>query len=119
MPVTTQQIERWLKEDLGHHDVTNQVPGETSGRLLAKEDGVIVLDRLIEWLAVTERYTVHLIACGRTPRERDGTGEDRCYHQRREKYRAQSVVVVCHVCCVLCASVSPFATNGSRLAAGW
>ena len=41
MPVTTQQIERWLREDLGHHDVTNQVPGETSGRLLAKEDGVV------------------------------------------------------------------------------
>jgi len=40
MPVTTQQIERWLREDLGHHDVTNQVPGETTGRLLAKEDGV-------------------------------------------------------------------------------
>lgn len=35
------QIERWLEEDLGHHDVTNQVPGETTGRLVAKEDGVV------------------------------------------------------------------------------
>jgi len=34
------QIERWLREDLGHHDVTNQVPGETAGRLVAKEAGV-------------------------------------------------------------------------------
>ena len=34
------QIEQWLREDLGHHDVTNQVPGETSGRLVATESGV-------------------------------------------------------------------------------
>jgi len=34
------QVERWLAEDLGHHDVTNDVPGETAGRLVAKEDGV-------------------------------------------------------------------------------
>ncbi|SFR93333.1 nicotinate-nucleotide pyrophosphorylase [carboxylating] [Halomicrobium zhouii] len=34
------KIEEWLQEDLGHHDVTNQVPGETTGRLVAKEDGV-------------------------------------------------------------------------------
>ncbi|MHC3438721.1 carboxylating nicotinate-nucleotide diphosphorylase [Natrialbaceae archaeon A-gly3] len=35
------QIERWLQEDLGHHDVTNEVPGETTARLVAKEDGVV------------------------------------------------------------------------------
>ncbi|WP_436928325.1 carboxylating nicotinate-nucleotide diphosphorylase [Halosimplex halobium] len=35
------QIEAWLREDVGHHDVTNQVPGETTGRLVAKEDGVV------------------------------------------------------------------------------
>jgi nicotinate-nucleotide pyrophosphorylase (carboxylating) len=35
-----ERIERWLREDLGHHDVTNEVPGETSGRLVAKEPGV-------------------------------------------------------------------------------
>jgi len=34
------QVEAWLREDLGHHDVTNDVPGETAGRLLAREDGV-------------------------------------------------------------------------------
>jgi nicotinate-nucleotide pyrophosphorylase (carboxylating) len=34
------QIERWLAEDLGHHDVTNQIPGETTGRLVATEEGV-------------------------------------------------------------------------------
>lgn len=39
--LTDSQIEGWLREDLGHHDVTNQVPGETSGRLLAKEPGII------------------------------------------------------------------------------
>ncbi|PSQ43347.1 nicotinate-nucleotide diphosphorylase (carboxylating) [Halobacteriales archaeon SW_5_68_122] len=34
------QIEGWLREDLGHHDVTNDVPGETTGRLVATESGV-------------------------------------------------------------------------------
>ncbi|WP_136717235.1 carboxylating nicotinate-nucleotide diphosphorylase [Halorientalis salina] len=34
------KIEAWLREDVGHHDVTNQVPGETTGRLVAKEAGV-------------------------------------------------------------------------------
>jgi len=38
--LTDAQIERWLREDLGHHDVTNQVPGATTGRLVAKESGV-------------------------------------------------------------------------------
>ena len=38
--ITDAQIERWLREDVGHHDVTNQVPGETTGRLVAKESGV-------------------------------------------------------------------------------
>jgi len=41
MPVTDRQVERWLREDLGHHDVTNDVPGETTGRLVAKESGVV------------------------------------------------------------------------------
>jgi nicotinate-nucleotide pyrophosphorylase (carboxylating) len=39
MPVTDRQVERWLREDLGHHDVTNDVPGETTGRLVAKVSG--------------------------------------------------------------------------------
>ncbi|WP_248518327.1 carboxylating nicotinate-nucleotide diphosphorylase [Salinarchaeum laminariae] len=40
MPVTDADVERWLREDLGHHDVTNDVPGETEGRLVATEPGV-------------------------------------------------------------------------------
>ena len=38
--VTDRQVEAWLREDLGHHDVTNDVAGETEGRLVAKEAGV-------------------------------------------------------------------------------
>jgi nicotinate-nucleotide pyrophosphorylase (carboxylating) len=38
--LTDADVERWLREDVGHHDVTNDVPGETSGRLVAKEPGV-------------------------------------------------------------------------------
>jgi nicotinate-nucleotide pyrophosphorylase (carboxylating) len=39
--ITDQQVERWLREDVGHHDVTNHVPGDTTGRLVAKEAGVV------------------------------------------------------------------------------
>ncbi|MCU4740784.1 carboxylating nicotinate-nucleotide diphosphorylase [Halobacteria archaeon AArc-m2/3/4] len=39
--ITDTDIERWLREDVGHHDVTNQVPGETTGRLVAKEAGTV------------------------------------------------------------------------------
>ncbi|MEY7851933.1 carboxylating nicotinate-nucleotide diphosphorylase [Natrarchaeobius sp. A-rgal3] len=39
--ITDADVERWLREDVGHHDVTNQVPGETTGRLLVKESGVV------------------------------------------------------------------------------
>ena len=41
MILPTERIEQWLEEDVGHHDVTNDVPGETTGRLVAKEDGVV------------------------------------------------------------------------------
>ncbi len=34
-------VERWLREDVGHHDVTNDVPGEAEGRLVATEAGVV------------------------------------------------------------------------------
>lgn len=34
------QVEAWLTEDLGHHDVTNDVPGDAEGRLVAAEPGV-------------------------------------------------------------------------------
>jgi nicotinate-nucleotide pyrophosphorylase (carboxylating) len=37
----TRTVERWLTEDLGHHDVTNDVPGETTGRLVATEPGIV------------------------------------------------------------------------------
>ncbi|MFB6234772.1 MAG: carboxylating nicotinate-nucleotide diphosphorylase [Halopenitus sp.] len=33
-------IESWLQADLGHHDVTNDVPGTCDGRLVATESGV-------------------------------------------------------------------------------
>jgi len=39
--LTDSDVERWLREDVGHHDVTNQVPGETAGRFVAKERGVV------------------------------------------------------------------------------
>lgn len=39
MIITSGQIERWLREDIGHDDVTNDVPGNTTGRLVAKESG--------------------------------------------------------------------------------
>ncbi|QSW97758.1 carboxylating nicotinate-nucleotide diphosphorylase [Haloterrigena alkaliphila] len=39
--ITDAQVERWLHEDVGHHDVTNQVPGETTGRLVATKSGVV------------------------------------------------------------------------------
>ncbi len=38
--LTNGTVEAWLREDIGHRDVTNDVPGETAGRLLAKESGV-------------------------------------------------------------------------------
>ncbi|MFB6223563.1 MAG: carboxylating nicotinate-nucleotide diphosphorylase [Haloarcula sp.] len=39
--LTDADIERWLREDVGHHDVTNDVPGTTDGRLVATESGVV------------------------------------------------------------------------------
>lgn len=60
MLIRRSQIEAWLAEDLGHHDVTNDVPGETTGRLVATEPGVVagldaataVFDVLDDGLAV-------------------------------------------------------------------
>jgi nicotinate-nucleotide pyrophosphorylase (carboxylating) len=50
-------VEDWLQEDLGHHDVTNEVPGETTGRLVAKEPGIVagldVACAVFEYLDVT------------------------------------------------------------------
>lgn len=39
--LTDGDVERWLREDVGHRDVTNHVPGETVGRLVARESGVV------------------------------------------------------------------------------
>ncbi|SEO26874.1 nicotinate-nucleotide pyrophosphorylase [carboxylating] [Halogranum amylolyticum] len=41
MFVADSTVERWLREDLGHRDVTNHVPGDTDGRLVAKGYGVV------------------------------------------------------------------------------
>ena len=38
--LTDGDVERWLREDIGHHDVTNDVPGDATGRLVATEPGV-------------------------------------------------------------------------------
>ncbi|WP_049922497.1 carboxylating nicotinate-nucleotide diphosphorylase [Halopiger djelfimassiliensis] len=55
--ITDTQVDRWLREDVGHHDVTNQVPGETTGRLVAKEPGVVAgleaATAVFEYLDVT------------------------------------------------------------------
>ncbi|QLG50583.1 carboxylating nicotinate-nucleotide diphosphorylase [Natrinema halophilum] len=55
--ITDAQIERWLREDVGHHDVSNQVPGETIGRLVAKESGTVagleVAAAVFDYLDVT------------------------------------------------------------------
>jgi nicotinate-nucleotide pyrophosphorylase (carboxylating) len=55
-PIETAQVERWLREDVGHHDVTNDVPGETEGRLVATEPGVVAgldaAEAVFEYLGV-------------------------------------------------------------------
>ncbi|WP_435147497.1 carboxylating nicotinate-nucleotide diphosphorylase [Halobaculum sp. P14] len=60
--IADSQIESWLQEDLGHHDVTNDVPGTTTGRLLAKESGVVAgLDAasaVFEYLGLDVRMPV-------------------------------------------------------------
>ncbi len=81
--IPTQQIERWLQEDLGHHDVTNQVPGTTSGRLVAKERGVVAgLDAaraIFEYLDVTVTDVTEAgerIDAGETVLRVEGTAQD-------------------------------------------
>ena len=55
--VTDSQVETWLREDLGHRDVTNHVAGNTEGRLVTKEAGVVAgLEAAVavfEYLGVT------------------------------------------------------------------
>jgi len=60
--LTDTTIEQWLREDMGHHDVTNHVPGETTGRLVARESGVAAgLDAAVavfEYLGVDAEQSV-------------------------------------------------------------
>lgn len=52
-------IEQWLREDIGHHDITNAIPGTTSGKLIAKESGILagidVAEAIFEYLGVSIR----------------------------------------------------------------
>ncbi|RBI59447.1 carboxylating nicotinate-nucleotide diphosphorylase [halophilic archaeon] len=70
--IQTRMIEQWLSEDVGHHDVTNHVPGDTDGQLVAKEDGIVAgLNAAIavfEYLDVTVDPVVD-------PGDRIGTGD--------------------------------------------
>jgi nicotinate-nucleotide pyrophosphorylase (carboxylating) len=54
--LTDTTVESWLTEDLGHHDVTNHVPGETTGRLVPTERGVVAgldaAERVFDYLGV-------------------------------------------------------------------
>ena len=90
--ITDGQVEQWLREDVGHHDVTNQVPGETTGRLVAKERGVAAgLDAAA---AVFEYLDVEV-----TGRVDDGTAVDpgdavlRVAGPAREVLRGERVAV--------------------------
>ncbi|RZV12296.1 nicotinate-nucleotide pyrophosphorylase [carboxylating] [Natrinema hispanicum] len=90
--ITDTQIEQWLREDIGHHDVTNQVPGETVGRLVAKESGVAA--GLKAAAAVFEYLDVPV-----TDRLEDGTAVDpgdellRVVGGAREVLRGERVAV--------------------------
>ena len=90
--ITDGQVEQWLREDVGHHDVTNQVPGETAGRLVTKERGVAAgLDAAA---AVFEYLDVEV-----TGRVDDGTAVDpgdavlRVAGPAREVLRGERVAV--------------------------
>jgi len=41
VPVLDSTVESWLREDLGHRDVTNDVSGDAEGRLIVTEPGVV------------------------------------------------------------------------------
>jgi len=90
--LTGEQIDRWLREDIGHHDVTNDVPGETTGRLVAKEKGVAAgigaAAAVFEHLGVTVAATVDdgtELSAGDVVLETDGPA--------RETLRAERVAV--------------------------
>ena len=81
--ITNGQVERWLREDIGHHDVCNHVPGDTVGRLVATESGVVAgLDagvRVFEYLDVTVSDRVETGTCveaGETVMTVEGAAQD-------------------------------------------
>ena len=81
--LTTETVERWLDEDVGHHDVTNHVPGQTAGRLVATESGVVAgLDAAVatfEYLGVDAEPTVDAgasVESGETVLEAAGAARD-------------------------------------------
>ena len=90
--LTGEQIDRWLREDIGHHDVTNDVPGETTGRLVAKQAGVAAgiaaAAAVFEHLGVEVTSTVDdgtAVSAGDVVLETDGPA--------RETLRAERVAV--------------------------
>ncbi|WP_101296885.1 carboxylating nicotinate-nucleotide diphosphorylase [Halegenticoccus soli] len=62
MVISNRKIEAWFVEDLGHHDVANDVPGETTGALVATEAGVVagvdVATAVFEYVNVDVEPTV-------------------------------------------------------------
>ncbi|MFC6730856.1 nicotinate-nucleotide diphosphorylase (carboxylating), partial [Natronoarchaeum mannanilyticum] len=92
MPVTDRQVERWLREDLGHHDVTNDVPDETTGRLVTKEPGVLAgveaATAVFEYLGVD---VVKAVADG--DRVEPGDAVLRVEGESRDVLRAERVAV--------------------------
>ena len=90
--LTGEQIDRWLREDIGHHDVTNDVPGETTGRLVAKQAGVAAgigaAAAVFEHLGVSVTASVDdgtAVSAGDVVLETDGPA--------RETLRAERVAV--------------------------
>lgn len=86
------QVERWLREDVGHHDVTNDVPGTTEGRLLATEPGIVAgLDAAV---AVFDYLDVEARA-QRPPGDRVDAGDVvlRVEGRTREVLRGERVAV--------------------------
>ena len=82
MRVTDRKVEAWLREDVGHRDVTNYVPGETTGRLVAKEAGVAAgldaAEAVFDYLDVDASATVDAgdrIAAGDTVLVVEGPAE--------------------------------------------
>jgi len=98
--ITDSHIERWLQEDVGHHDVTNHVPGETTGRLVAKEAGVVAgLDAaraVFEYLGVDATEDGDSVEDG--DRVEPGETVLRVAGPAREVLRGERVAVnlVCH-----------------------